>query len=293
MGYMKDDGIYMTVAQEWSLLSHDKQDKYLMPILRILADGEVHQCEPSMHVEPDHLLPDDKGMYSRIAKMARLTEAQMHIKDDGNLYEWQHNVRWAISALCRAMAIQNLGRSRYRIAPFGRELLAEGNVTVLKTKLPSRKWWLYSLGDDVNGQWEEMIAKGEMALKDVGLGDLSGCRGKRSFVSLLNRRFGDEPRPDVTDWYWSFLDTMEGDNVVFVRRGGFDIVGYGIVRSDYRYEPGRHVRDVEWRPLDKPLTIAMDQHPMLYPLKAGSKERLRIEKAYAEAGMDLYVEGRM
>lgn len=121
------DSVYMADAQERSLLSHDKQDKYLMPILRILADGEVHQCEPSMHVEPDHLLPDDKGMYGRIAKMARLTEAQMHVKDDGNLYEWQHNIRWAISALCRAMAIRNLGRSRYRICAIRQGVAVSGD----------------------------------------------------------------------------------------------------------------------------------------------------------------------
>lgn len=234
-------------------------------------------------------------MYGQIAAMLRLTPAQMQIKD-GEGYKWQHDIRWAISALCRSMAIRNYGHSKYSITDFGRKLLEEKS-SLAKTRLPSRKWWLFEVAKlrkygNPTDAWNEMVRYDVIELPDNGLGDLSNIKQRPDILSRATRIIGENSESEqakaIIKLYWSFHNTIEQDNYVFARSGAV-LLGYGTVASDYHFVRGNLVRSVRWNVFENPVPAKLDDHMTLQSLKAGSKERLRVEKAIESAGLMLYV----
>lgn len=273
--------------------SNDSQDRYLMPILRILSDGKVHRCEPSFRVDPGDFFPGNKGMCGQIAAMLQLSPAQMQIKDNEG-YKWQHNIRWAISALCRSMAIRNYGGSKYSITDYGRVLYDEGRGRLIKRKLPSHKWWLVEVSKlnhekDPANLWDDMTQQGIVELPDRGFGDLSDIKQKPDFLRMVDRTIDVTPDQTkaITKLYWSFRNTIEPENFIFARIGDV-LFGFGEVTSEYQYVYENHVRLVKWHAFDAPVTVKLDEHPALYSLEAGSKERLRVEKAVESVGLRPY-----
>ncbi len=114
-----------------------------------------------------------------------------------------------------------------------------------------RGYWLYTPGEGA-ARWEEFRTAGIMALNWDRVGDLASFPDKESLLEALYTHYGDwggRPRK-AADSVWDYIHAMKPGDIVYVRRSFNEIVGRGVVRSDYRYDEDRSsfraVRDVEW-----------------------------------------------
>jgi MoxR-like ATPase len=127
----------------------------------------------------------------------------------------------------------------------------------------SERVWLYAPGAGAS-EWERFRAEGIMAIGWEDLGDLTQYADLEGVRRALQKDQGTDRNPfhQALACYQFAREIQPGD-VVFAKRGRTQIVGYGIVKSGYRYDPDRptyrHVRDVDWKligewtPREKPL----------------------------------------
>lgn len=115
-----------------------------------------------------------------------------------------------------------------------------------------RHYWLYSPGRQ-GSQWDEFRTGGVMALgwSDADLGNLNAYASSEDIRQRL-RTQGEESNSykNTVHALWQFTHEMSPGDVVFAKRGRREILGRGIVESDYRYDPEhgdyKHVRSVRW-----------------------------------------------
>jgi 5-methylcytosine-specific restriction protein B len=110
--------------------------------------------------------------------------------------------------------------------------------------------WLLAAGDG-SRLWPDFQSDGIAAIAFEGEGDLSRFPDKEAaLVALRVRANGVNPVHDALCAY-EFVHVMQPGDVIFIRRGRSLIVGYGIVKSAYRYDDKRdeykNIRDVDWR----------------------------------------------
>ena len=127
----------------------------------------------------------------------------------------------------------------------------------------ARQVWLIAPGPNAM-YFDQFYEKGIVAIGWDYLGDLF----KYESIEQIREAIREHERPDENPTNKArachqFAHDMRVGDVVFAKRGRREIVGYGIVASDYRYEAERgtykQVRSVEWKkrgawsPRDKPL----------------------------------------
>jgi hypothetical protein len=100
--------------------------------------------------------------------------------------------------------------------------------------------------------WEEFYDKGIIGLNWDFLGDLSEYDSKDMIADKLieNYNNGKSKNNDATANY-NFANTMSIGDIVFVKRGRGELLGYGIVDSDYFFDDNRldykSCRKVTWK----------------------------------------------
>lgn len=103
------------------------------------------------------------------------------------------------------------------------------------------KYWLYSPGVQAV-MWEEFYSTGIMALGWDALGDLSEYPDKLSITKKL-QEFDDSDNPgskknDSTACY-EFANVVTPGDVVFVKSKQRELIGYGVVKSNYYFSNDR------------------------------------------------------
>lgn len=113
----------------------------------------------------------------------------------------------------------------------------------------SRHYWLYSPGAQAS-KWGEFSTEGIMAISWDELGDLAEYPNRKAIRQVLNAEGAGGSNRNAVLAVWQFQNEIAVGDVVFAKRGNWEIVGRGEVTSDARFEPGRtsfrHVRSVEW-----------------------------------------------
>lgn len=109
--------------------------------------------------------------------------------------------------------------------------------------------WAYAPGEQAK-YWPDFRNSGIMGIGWGDLGDPSQLGTKKELKEALIEAYeGENPKND-TDSIWSFVHDVRPGDVIWARRGTKHVVGYGIVKSDFKYEPERKpyqsIRDVEW-----------------------------------------------
>ena len=114
-----------------------------------------------------------------------------------------------------------------------------------------RGYWLYTPGEGA-ARWEEFRTAGIMALNWDRIGDPTSYPNEEAVIEALEAGYGDwGGRPTgAAGMIRDFTRTMRPDDVVYARRGPTEIIGRGVVRSEFRYDDARPayrcVRDIEW-----------------------------------------------
>ena len=113
----------------------------------------------------------------------------------------------------------------------------------------SKRYWTWSPGDRAE-KWPEFYADSIIAIGWDDLGDLSQYSGKDELHEALAFKYGKEnPYNDALCCY-EFMKIMKEGDTVFAKKGRTQILGVGIVMSDYQYDASReiyrNIRKVKW-----------------------------------------------
>ena len=179
--------------------------------------------------------------------------------------EWTHVGSWPLDRRVGAVSLQrvteNTSYNPAQLESLFRDRNASGASTASaraqgvgdsnQAKKHELQHWLYTPGEGA-ARWEEFRTAGIMALNWDRVGDLAAFPDKESLLDALYTHYGDwggRPRR-AADSVWDYIHAMKPGDIVYVRRSFNEIVGRGVVRSDYRYDEDRSsfraVRDVEW-----------------------------------------------
>jgi 5-methylcytosine-specific restriction protein B len=116
----------------------------------------------------------------------------------------------------------------------------------------SVKSWLFAPGPG-GEHWNEFYSQGIMAIGWDHLGDLHQYKSKNDIAEAM-REHDNEPesskKNNATSCF-SFSTEMQLGDHVFAKIGRNRIVGWGIITSEYMFDPSRpyykHVRKVDWK----------------------------------------------
>lgn len=115
----------------------------------------------------------------------------------------------------------------------------------------SISYWLYSPGENAE-KWEKYYKAGIMAIGWGEIGDLQNFNSKDEMKQSMKEHFEPEKSyKNAVHATWQFVHDIKPGDVVFVKKGMHSIIGRGIVKSTYRYDPKvqdsyKNIRDVEW-----------------------------------------------
>ena len=113
------------------------------------------------------------------------------------------------------------------------------------------RYWLYSPGDGAS-KWEEFYKLGVMGIGWGGIGDLTQYATKDDMKSAMKSVYD----PTVTyknaaHLTWQFANEMKKGDIVIVKKGLHQVIGRGVVASDYYYDSNAdeeysNFRKVNW-----------------------------------------------
>lgn len=113
------------------------------------------------------------------------------------------------------------------------------------------RYWLYAPGEG-SCMWDEFYTSGIMAIGWGEIGDLSTFDSKDA-MKIKMREVIDESLSykNAAHATWQFANEMKIGDIVFVKKGMHQIIGRGIVMSDYEYDDSRddeykNIRQVDW-----------------------------------------------
>ena len=217
--------------------------------------------------------------------------------------EWTHVGSWPLDRRVGAVSLQrvtentsynpaqleSLFRDRNSSGASTASVRAQGVGDSNQAKKHELQHWLYTPGEGA-ARWDEFRTAGIMALNWDRVGDLAAFPDKESLLDALYTHYGDwggRPRK-AADSVWDYIHAMKPGDIVYVRRSFNEIVGRGVVRSDYRHDEDRSsfraVRDVEWT------------HVGSWPLQRGVRrvtlQRLTQETSYNPAQLELLFRDR-
>lgn len=112
-------------------------------------------------------------------------------------------------------------------------------------------YWVYSPGENARF-WESFYSEGVMGLGWNELGDTSRFNSKEEIAEELRRieNTSSSKKNDATA-NWEFMHRIKVGDMIIAKRGRQELLGYGIVTSDYIYDESRtdqkKYRKVDWK----------------------------------------------
>ncbi len=112
-------------------------------------------------------------------------------------------------------------------------------------------YWVYTPGRGAE-KWEEMYQNNIAALGCGEIGDLRTFAGKDEIKQKMKEIYGNESSyKNSAHALWQFSREMKAGDIIYARRGKSEILGRGVVVSDYEYDDSRtdhynNVREIKW-----------------------------------------------
>lgn len=113
------------------------------------------------------------------------------------------------------------------------------------------KYWIYAPGENAS-KWEEFYNEGVIGLGWDELGDLDDYESKKAIKKKLQELEGVESsKQNDTAANFEFHKVIKEGDIVIVKKGISELLGYGIITSDYFYDENREnyhkCRRVDWK----------------------------------------------
>jgi 5-methylcytosine-specific restriction protein B len=115
----------------------------------------------------------------------------------------------------------------------------------------NKKYWLFSPGENA-GKWDEFYNLSIMGLGWDELGDLNKLGDLNDITKAVQQTYQTDSKSyNNALANFEFRDViMEGD-IIIAKKGRGELLGYGIVKSQYIYDDSRteykHIRKVDWK----------------------------------------------
>lgn len=112
-------------------------------------------------------------------------------------------------------------------------------------------YWTYAPGNNASN-WDEFYEKGIMAIRWQEVGNMTAYADKDQVKVILQKAYGNQHSyKNIATALWQFAKVMKPGDVIFAKNGMHQLVGRGIVMSDYLWDESRpdafkHVRQVHW-----------------------------------------------
>jgi 5-methylcytosine-specific restriction enzyme B len=112
------------------------------------------------------------------------------------------------------------------------------------------RYWVYAPGEG-SYMWEDFYKRGVMAIGWNEIGDLSLFKNKSEIKEAMKKIYDPNlSYQNATHATWQFVNEMKVGDIIFVKKGRSQLIGRGIVTSDYFYdseaEEYNHIRTVNW-----------------------------------------------
>ena len=120
----------------------------------------------------------------------------------------------------------------------------------IERELNEKHFWIYAPGES-SRMWEEFRSQSIMGIGWDDLGDFSQYPDREAMRTKMKEVY-DETKSYRNDSLatWQFIHTIKEGDIVFVKKGMYEIIGRGVVESGYIFAPERdeykHIRIVRW-----------------------------------------------
>ena len=124
------------------------------------------------------------------------------------------------------------------------------------TKTTEKKYWMYAPGENAS-KWSRCQEQSHICIGWDGLGDLSEITSLEDCRDALKDLYNNPDSSFMNDGLavWEFSHVMQPGDVVYAKHGQNNIIGRGIVKSDYIYDLSQedfyHIRKIEWTHIGK------------------------------------------
>jgi len=114
-----------------------------------------------------------------------------------------------------------------------------------------KNYFLFSPGENAV-KWEEFYKEGKIAM-GWNIGDISTLKTYKKLKQTLIDKSGKKHQSSPAKANWEFLNFIKDGDVIIPKKGKKKILGYGIVKSDYKYDDKKVaegyecIRKVEWK----------------------------------------------
>lgn len=210
---------------------------------------------------------------NKIIENEKLTEQEIcETRGKNNVNKFENDVAFARSYLVKSGYIDNSVAGIWTLTEEGKtvnmteELVSQifKEVVANNTKKSTEKntlgdadvdtvhYWLYAPGEGAS-MWDEFYKNGIMGIGWPDLGNLNAYSSKEEISQRLKELYGkDSSYKNSVLAVWQFVHEIEKGDVIFVKRGRTEILGMGVVESDYEYEENNdgeypHIRKVSWK----------------------------------------------
>ena len=103
-----------------------------------------------------------------------------------------------------------------------------------------RQYWIYAPGEGAD-LWEEFYKLGIMGLGWDELGDLSNYKSKNEIQERLQQLENTQSsKQNDTSANYDFYQVVKRGDIIIVKKGRTELMGYGEVVSDYYYDIQRN-----------------------------------------------------
>lgn len=112
-------------------------------------------------------------------------------------------------------------------------------------------YWLYAPGEGAS-MWDDFYENGIMGLGWYELGDLNTYTTKEEMKEKMKEIYGGESSyKNSVHAVWQFVHDLKPGDIVFAKKGRSEILGRGVVESDYEYDEDHegeypNIRRVKW-----------------------------------------------
>jgi len=124
------------------------------------------------------------------------------------------------------------------------------NTKSVDIELSHKKYWLYAPGHQ-SSEWDEFSQKGIFGIGWDEIGDIKKYTTKSQIAEEL-RLQNDEQRSYKNGALalWQFANEIQIGDVVYVKKGLFQLLARGVVEGEYVYDSSRerykHIRAIHW-----------------------------------------------
>lgn len=126
-----------------------------------------------------------------------------------------------------------------------------GSSALADNDVDTVHYWIYSPGEN-SSMWEEFYNSGIMAIGWGEIGDLKSFTSKDAMKEKMKEVIDSTlSYRNAAHATWQFANEMKVGDIIFVKKGRYQLVGRGVVTSDYEFNDERideyaNYREVNW-----------------------------------------------